>query len=87
MRLKSRIKETVTDGIIYVNPYNDTADTFGKPTQAAQGPKQYIVKVQVKVWIFWVTVWAEVCNHSDGDSREYIKNCAQEVQEALTEKV
>lgn len=44
----------------------------------------YTVKVQVKILGVWVTVWAETCDYSDGDTRPYIKNCAEEVREALT---
>lgn len=47
----------------------------------------YTVKVQVKILGVWVTVWAETCDHSDGDTRPYIKNCAEEVREALTTSV
>ena len=47
----------------------------------------YTVKVQVKILGIWVTVWAETCDYSDGDTRPYIKNCAEEVHQALTEKV
>ncbi len=47
----------------------------------------YTVKVQVKILGVWLTVWAETCDYSDGDTRPYIKNCAEEVHEALTESV
>ena len=47
----------------------------------------YTVKVQVKILGVWLTVWAETCDYSDGDTRPYIKNCAEEVHQALTEKV
>lgn len=47
----------------------------------------YTVKVQVKILGVWVTVWAETCDYSDGDTRPYIKNCAEEVHEALTDKI
>lgn len=47
----------------------------------------YTVKVQVKILGVWVTVWAETCDYSDGDTRPYIKNCAEEVQQALTDKI
>lgn len=35
----------------------------------------------------WLTILAETCEHSDGDTCHYIKNCAQEVREALTDKI
>ncbi|WP_302612133.1 hypothetical protein [uncultured Muribaculum sp.] len=47
----------------------------------------YLVKVQVKIMGVWVTVWAETCDHSDGDTRQYIKNRAAEVHEALTTNI
>lgn len=47
----------------------------------------YTVKVQVRIMGIWVAVWAETCDYSDGDTRPYIKNCAEEVREALTTSV
>lgn len=47
----------------------------------------YTVKVQVKILGVWLTVWAETCDYSDGDTRPYIKNCAEEVHETLTDKI
>lgn len=47
----------------------------------------YTVKVQVKILGVWVTVWVETCDYSDGDTRPYIKNCAEEVHEALIASV
>lgn len=47
----------------------------------------YTAKVQVKVLGMWVTVWAETCDYSDGDTRAYVKNCVEEVNEALTAKI
>lgn len=47
----------------------------------------YTAKVQVRVLGVWLTVWAETCDYSDGDSRAYIKICAAEVQEYLTAKI
>ena len=47
----------------------------------------YAVKVQVKILGIWVTVWAETCDYSDGDTRPYIKNCAEEVHQEKKKKV
>lgn len=47
----------------------------------------YTVKVQVRVAGLWLTIWSETCDYSDGDTRPYIKNCAQEVADALNETV
>lgn len=73
LRLKTRIKEYVVKntGRVIVN------GIF----------VYYTVKVQVKILGVWVTVWAETCDYSDGDTRPYIKNCAEEVHEALTNKI
>ncbi len=72
LRLKSRINEN-----IYVNK----DDTFKSATML------YTAKVQVKILWVWATVWAETCDYSDGDSRRYIKNCAEDVREVLTDKI
>lgn len=86
LRLKSRIKETVEDNTHYV----DTRISDAKPPRyqaIIAGLKLYTVKVQVRVFGFWPTVWAETCDFSDGDTRNYIKNCAEEVKDALTDNV
>ena len=72
LRLKSRITE---------KSYANQSDTRPFTTML------YTVKVQVKILDVWVTVWAETCDYSDGDTRPYIKNCAEEVHEALTAKI
>lgn len=71
LRLKSRIEEVIED--------NNDPDILCF--------KIYTAKVQVKILGIWVTVWAETCDFSDGDTRPYIKNCAEEVHQALTESV
>lgn len=85
LRLKSRVKEVVEDNTHYI----DTRISETEPPiyHAIVGPKLYTVKVQVKVFGFWLTVWAETCDFSDGDTRPYIKNCAEEVHQALTDNV
>lgn len=72
LRLKSRISEKV---------HPNKTETMPLATML------YTVKVQVKILGVWVTVWAETCDHSDGDTRPYIKNYAEEVREALTTSV
>ena len=72
LRLKSRISEKVRP---------NKTETMPLATML------YTVKVQVKILGVWVTLWAETCDYSDGDTRPYIKNCAEEVQEALTDKI
>ncbi len=71
LRLKAQIKEAVED--------NHDSDVLCL--------KLFTVKVQVKILGVWVTVWAETYDFSDGDTRPYIKNCAEEVHQALTEKI
>lgn len=72
LRLKSRITEKV---------YKNKTKIY---TFAAM---LYTVKVQVKILGIWVTVWAETCDYSDGDTRPYIKNCAEEIKQVLTTSV
>ena len=72
LRLKARIKEEVK--------------TAGRVVYNGEF-LHYTTKIQVKILGIWVTVWAETCDYSDGDTRSYIKNCAEEVHQALTEKV
>lgn len=43
----------------------------------------YTARVQVRVLGIWVTIWSETCDHSDGDARAYIRNCAEEVRDTL----
>lgn len=86
LRLKSRIKETIEDNTHYVNTRISDAEP-PRYQAIVVGPKLYTVKVQVKVFGFWLTVWAETCDFSDGDTRPYIKNCAEEVKDALTDNV
>ena len=78
LRLKSRIKESVNRAPV---------STASHQPHRLFVEYLYTVKVQVKVFGFWLTVWAETCDYSDGDTRPYIKNCAIEVQEALTDKI
>lgn len=86
LRLKTRIKESIDDNTYYVDTHD--TDTAGLPNlQILYGPKLYTVKVQVRILGVWVTVWAETCDFSDGDTRPYIKNCAEEVHQALTDKI
>lgn len=77
LRLKTRIVESV----------KPNKHKFVYDLREMAVMNYYTVKVQVKVFGLWLTVWAETCDHSDGDTRPYIKNCAIEVQEALTDKI
>lgn len=47
----------------------------------------YTAKVQIKILGTWVTIWSETCDCYDNDTCDYIKNCAEEVIDALTEKI
>lgn len=46
-------------------------------------PIYYVVKVQVKVWFFWITIWERHCDISDGDSRTVIINEANNLLKAM----
>ncbi len=58
-----------------------------KQSNLTQCTMLYTTKAQVRIMGIWVTVWAETCDYSDGDTRPYIKNCATEVLEAITAKI
>lgn len=72
LRLSSRILEKVYRNVGETNCFDFTF---------------YTVKVQVRLFGLWITVWAETCEYTDGDSRPYIRNCAEEVLQALTDKI
>ena len=46
-------------------------------------PIYYIVKVQVRVWFFWITIWEKHCDISDGDTRQHIINEANQLLKTL----
>lgn len=91
LRLKARIKEVIEDNTPAVAYSADDPNSTMREMMLAQMyadcTKLYTVKVQVKILGIWVTVWAETCDFSDGDTRPYIKNCAEEVHQALTESI
>lgn len=35
-------------------------------------PVYYVIKVQIKIWFLWITVWERHCDISDSDTRQYI---------------
>ena len=43
----------------------------------------YVIKVQVRVWFFWITIWERQCDFSDGDSRTVIDSQANNLIKAL----
>ena len=45
----------------------------------AEYPIYYVVKVQVKVCFFWITIWEKQCDISDGDTRQHITNEANQL--------
>lgn len=79
-RRKARIVYDVID-------YNLFCDAETAQLRRMRGddglPIHYVVKVQVKIWIFWVTVWSETTDFSDGDSREIINHRADELHKKL----
>lgn len=50
-------------------------------------PIYYRVEVQVKVWFFWITVWAKTCNIDDTDTCTYLDNRAAEVAKCLEAEI
>ena len=79
-RRKARIAYDILDYNFLVNP----EEAQLRRLRGDDGlPIHYIVKVQVKVAFFWVTVWSESTDYSDGDSREVINKRAQTLCEAL----
>lgn len=42
-------------------------------------PIYYGVKVQIKIWFLWTTIWEKYCDISDGDTRQYIINEANQL--------
>ena len=46
-------------------------------------PVYYVVKVQVKVWCFWITIWEKHCDISDGDTRQHIINEANDLLKTM----
>lgn len=49
-------------------------------------PIYFVVKVEVKVACFWVTVCSESCDISDGDTRAHIINRAKTLRKKLEGK-
>ena len=49
-------------------------------------PIYYVVKVQVKVWCFWITIWEKHCDISDGDTRQHIINEANDLLKTMEGK-
>lgn len=46
-------------------------------------PVYYVVAVQVKVWIFWITIWEESVDATDADGRNIIRERAKQVHQKL----
>lgn len=65
------IEETIDTKIaVHMADDNNVADIIYN----VDYPIYYVVKVQVKVWCFWITVWEKHCYISDGDTRQHIIN-------------
>ncbi|RRC99079.1 hypothetical protein [Prevotella sp. OH937_COT-195] len=74
-----RIVEEVR-GLQHITLPNDFETNYG-PTDDL--PVYFIVKVEVKVAWFWVTLVSESCDISDGDTRPYILKRAKELCKKL----
>ena len=68
-----RIVEEVQD-LQHVALPNDFETNYG-PTDDL--PVYFVVRVEIKVAWFWVTLCSESCDISDGDTRPYIINRAK----------
>ncbi len=64
-----------------------TENVFRNPDTESYHTVLYTVRLQVRILGVWVTVWAETCDYSDGDTRTCITKRAEEVRKALTESV
>lgn len=49
-------------------------------------PIYYVVKVQIKIWFLWVTIWESHCDISDGDTRQYIIDEANKLLKIMEDK-
>ena len=57
-----------------------TSENNGVPfPDDADYPVYYVVKVQVKWWFIWITIWEKQCDISDGDTRQHIINEANQL--------
>lgn len=82
MRRKARIVADVLDRNIPASTNNDLGHI---PTPGIDLPPAYIVEVQVKTWVRWICIWREICDFSDGDTREHINRRAHHVYDTITE--
>lgn len=73
-RRKTRIVYDVVDYNLVIC---DETEQFRRAVTGEEMPIHYTVKVQVKYGLFWVTIWSETTNYSDGDSREIINKRAE----------
>ena len=83
IRRKARVVADVLD-------YNLLVDAETAQLRKVRGdedlPIHYVVKVQIKIALIWVTIWGECCDFSDGDSREHINQRANNLYKILEGK-
>ena len=80
---KSRVVEQTYDTKIAAQMANDNEGVSMVP-DTMDYPIYLIVKVQVRVLFFWITIWEMQCDISDGDTRQHIINKASVLCEYLT---
>ena len=83
VRRKARIVEEVCD-TRYLQAAQEAE--YHVPQTDTDYPVYLTVKVQVKVAFVWVTVWAESCDITDGDTRPHIVKRANRLHRILEGK-
>lgn len=87
-RRPTRIVERKIQPALLVTPADDIMNpTSIIATEPNSLPDLYEIAVQVKLWFFWIDVWAESCAADDADTIDYHRNCADEVANYLTKEV
>lgn len=83
---QSRIVEEAFDPKLAVAAMSDNQESNMNVIANTEMPITFIVKVQVKVCIVWITIWKKRCDISDGDTRAHIINEATKIQQSLEGK-
>lgn len=84
-RRKARVVESTTDMKQVAIAAQQQAEYY-TPLLEDEYPVILTISVQVKVCFVWVTVWAESCDVSDGDTRPHIEKRARRLLKILEGK-
>lgn len=79
-RRKARIVADVEERTVPADTNND----LGNPPTVIDLPPVYVVEIQIKTLLRWVTVWRECCQFSNADTRARINAHAHKVYKVLT---